>query len=177
MATLHQEDDGRALVCVKGAPERLLEMAAHQRAADGQLEPVNRAYWMDMGDQIAGQGMRVLALAERSLDNLPAQFDSSALGNELVFLGFVGLIDPPRAEAVEAVAACRKAGIAVKMITGDHAGTAAAIGRQIGLLNSEEVLTGADLDMLDDAQLRTRIDRTNIFARTSPEHKLRLVMA
>lgn len=177
MATFHQEEDGRALVCVKGAPERLLEMAAHQRAADGTTEPVNRSYWMNTGDQIASQGMRVLALAERPFARLPAQLDASALDDELVFLGLVGLIDPPRAEAVEAVAACHKAGIAVKMITGDHAGTAAAIGRQIGLHNFEEVLTGADLDMLDDAQLRTRIDHTNIFARTSPEHKLRLVMA
>lgn len=177
MATLHQETDGRALICVKGAPEKIVEMATHQRANDGSLQPVDRKYWTRMGEQVATQGMRVLALAEAHRPTAPSPFAPGVLGNDLVLVGLVGLIDPPRSEAVEAVAACHRAGIAVKMITGDHAGTAAAIGQQIGLMNPETVLTGADLDMLDDAQLRTRIDQTNIFARTSPEHKLRLVMA
>lgn len=177
MATLHRGEEGAALVCVKGAPEQIVEMAAFQRAADGTAEPVDPVFWQRKGDEIAGQGMRVLALAERRLDTAPETFGPLVLGEGLVLLGLVGLIDPPRAEAVEAVADCHKAGIGVKMITGDHAGTAAAIGRQIGLLNPGEVLTGADLDMLDDAELQSRIEGVNIFARTSPEHKLRLVMA
>lgn len=177
MATLHRDETGQGLVGVKGAPERIVAMATLQRAADGGTEPVDPAYWQKMGDEIAARGMRVLALAERPLAATPDEFGPSSLETGVVLLGLVGLIDPPRAEAIEAVAACHGAGIAVKMITGDHAGTAAAIGRQIGLLNPEEVLTGADLDMLDDAQLQARIERTNIFARTSPEHKLRLVMA
>lgn len=177
MATLHSSEAGGALACVKGAPERIVEMAAFQLAADGTGEPADAEYWQRMSDDIAGRGMRVLALAERRFDKTPEVFEPSVLGEGLVLLGLVGLIDPPRVEAIEAVAACHKAGIAVKMITGDHSGTAAAIGRQIGLLNPGEVLTGADLDMLGDAQLQARIDRTNIFARTSPEHKLRLVMA
>jgi calcium-translocating P-type ATPase len=177
MATLHRIEGGRALVCAKGAPERIVEMAAFQRAADGSATRVDAEFWQRMGDGLAGQGMRVLALAERRLDKVTDVFGPPVLGEGLVLLGLVGLIDPPRAEAIEAVAACHRAGIAVKMITGDHAGTAAAIGRQIGLLNPGEVLTGADLDMLGDAQLQARIERTNIFARTSPEHKLRLVMA
>ena len=177
MATLHRDETGRGLVGVKGAPERIVAMATLQRAADGGTEPVDPAYWQKMGDEIAARGMRVLALAEKPLAAPPDEFDPSTLETGVVLLGLVGLIDPPRAEAIEAVAACHGAGIAVKMITGDHAGTAAAIGRQIGLLNPDEVLTGADLDMLDDAQLQARIERTNIFARTSPEHKLRLVMA
>ncbi len=178
MATLHQDEAGRALIGVKGAPERIVAMATLQRAPDGGTEPVDPAYWQAQGDEIAARGMRVLALAEKPLAAPPPEpFDPPTLESGVVLLGLVGLIDPPRAEAIEAVAACHGAGIAVKMITGDHAGTAAAIGRQIGLLNPEEVLTGADLDMLDDAQLQARIERTNIFARTSPEHKLRLVMA
>jgi len=177
MATLHRIEGGGALVCAKGAPERIVEMAAVQRAADGTAEPVDAEFWQRMGNEIAGQGMRVLALAERRLDTVPDAFGPLVLGEGLVLLGLVGLIDPPRAEAIEAVAACHRAGIAVKMITGDHAGTAAAIGRQIGLLNPDAVLTGADLDMLGDSQLQALIERTNIFARTSPEHKLRLVMA
>lgn len=177
MATLHRADGGGALICVKGAPERIVEMATHQRAADGTAEPVDARFWQQVGSDIAGQGMRVLALAERRLDTAPDVFAPAVLGESLVLLGLVGLIDPPRAEAIEAVASCHKAGIAVKMITGDHAGTAAAIGRQIGLLNPDTVLTGADLDMISDAQLQELIERTNIFARTSPEHKLRLVTA
>lgn len=177
MATLHRDETGHCLVGVKGAPERIVAMATLQRAADGGTEPVDPAYWQKMGDEIAARGMRVLALGEKPLEGTPDEFDPSTLETGVALLGLVGLIDPPRAEAIEAVAACHGAGIAVKMITGDHAGTAAAIGRQIGLLNPEEVLTGADLDMLDDAQLQARIERTNIFARTSPEHKLRLVMA
>lgn len=177
MATLHREEGGRALVCVKGAPERLIEMAAFQRAGDGTTQPVDAEFWQRKGDDIANQGMRVLALAERRLDTAPGTFGPSILSEGLILLGLVGLIDPPRPEAVQAVADCHKAGIAVKMITGDHAGTAAAIGRQIGLPNAGEVMTGAVLDTLDDAQLQARIEHTNIFARTSPEHKLRLVMA
>lgn len=177
MATLHRDETGRGLVGVKGAPERIAAMATLQRAADGGTEPVDPVYWQKMGDEIAARGMRVLALAEKPLAAPPDEFDPSTLETGVVLLGLVGLIDPPRAEAIDAVAACHGAGIAVKMITGDHAGTAAAIGQQIGLLNPDEVLTGADLDMLDDAQLQARIELTNIFARTSPEHKLRLVMA
>lgn len=177
MATLHRLEAGAALICVKGAPEQITAMASLQRAADGTSEPVDRAYWQRLGEKIAGQGMRVLALAERHADTLPETFGPADLEDGVTLLGLVGLIDPPRAEAIEAVAACHQAGIAVKMITGDHAGTAAAIGRQIGLANPGEVLTGADLDLLDDANLQTRIERTSIFARTSPEHKLRLVTA
>lgn len=177
MATLHRIEGGGALICAKGAPERIVGMAAFQRAVDGAMEPVDAGFWQRKSDEIARQGMRVLALAERHFDTVPETFGPPVLEEGLVLLGLVGLIDPPRAEAVVAVADCHRAGIAVKMITGDHAGTAAAIGRQIGLLNPGEVLTGADLDMLDDAQLQSRIEGVNIFARTSPEHKLRLVMA
>lgn len=103
--------------------------------------------------------------------------ERSDLDDGLMFLGMVGLMDPPRPEAVDAVAECRAAGIQVKMITGDHAATALAIGRRIGLADTGRVLTGADLDRLDDAALQQSALETDVFARTSPEHKLRLVTA
>jgi magnesium-transporting ATPase (P-type) len=119
--------------------------------------------------------LRVLALAERGWNG--DRIDPAALEGRLQFLGLVGLIDPPRPEAVAAVAECRAAGIRVKMITGDHVGTAAAIASQIGLENPRRVLTGAALDGLDDAQLSLEVADVDVFARTSPEHKLRLVRA
>jgi magnesium-transporting ATPase (P-type) len=124
---------------------------------------------------MARRGLRVLALAERTQEG--QNIDEAVLEGGLTFLGFLGLIDPPRPEAVAAVGECRAAGIRVKMITGDHAGTAAAIARQIGLEHPERVLTGHDLDKLDEAQLALEVVGTNVFARTSPEHKLRLVTA
>ena len=164
MAVLTDGAAGR-LVHVKGAPERVLRMCA---GLDLDL-------WHERAEALARQGLRVLALAERIEQR--DQIDATALEGGLTFLGLVGLIDPPRPEAIAAVAECRDAGIRVKMITGDHAGTAAAIARQIGLENPDRVLTGQDLDKLDEAQLALEVVGINVFARTSPEHKLRLVTA
>ena len=164
MAVLTGDAAGR-LTHVKGAPERVLSMCAN---LDAEM-------WQQRADTLARQGLRVLALAERTED--ADTIDAATLESGLTFLGLVGLIDPPRAEAIEAVADCRAAGIKVKMITGDHAGTAAAIAAQIGLETPEKVLTGADLDQIGDAELAQRVLDTNVFARTSPEHKLRIVMA
>ncbi len=159
------EDRGERLIHVKGAPERVL----------GMCTGIDAARWHDRADALARRGLRVLALAERAWD--ADRIDSASLEGDLAFLGLVGLIDPPRPEAVAAVAECRAAGIRVKMITGDHAGTAAAIAAQIGLENPRRVLTGAALDGLDDAQLSLEVADVDVFARTSPEHKLRLVRA
>jgi calcium-translocating P-type ATPase len=164
MAVLTEGAGGR-LIHVKGAPERVLRMCAG----------LDYAYWHARAEALARQGLRVLALAERSDD--ATCIDPATLEGGLTFLGLVGLIDPPRPEAIAAVEACRMAGIRVKMITGDHAGTAAAIARQIGLENPDHVLTGNDLDKLDDAQLALEVVGSSVFARTSPEHKLRLVTA
>lgn len=173
MAVLTEREEGR-LVHAKGAPERVLAMCVDQNGPGGTV-PLDIGAWHRMADAIAEQGQRVLALAVcRSACERLA--DAPVEGG-LTLLGLVGLIDPPRPEAVAAVAECRAAGIRVKMITGDHAGTAVAIGRQIGLQNTQDVLTGADLDDLDDAQLAREVVDTDVFARTSPEHKLRLVMA
>jgi magnesium-transporting ATPase (P-type) len=150
---------------VKGAPEQVLTMCTG-------IDPL---VWHSRAEEMANRGLRVLALAEKRC--LRRALDPDVVANGLTFLGLVGLIDPPRAEAIAAVAECRAAGIRVKMITGDHAGTASAIAAQIGLENAHRVLTGADLDRLDDAQLASEVADVDIFARTSPEHKLRLVTA
>ena len=164
MAVLSEGPQGR-VTHVKGAPERVLRMCAG----------LDLAHWHDRAEAMARQGLRVLALAERAEG--ADQIDGAGLDGSLTFLGLVGLIDPPRPEAIAAVAECRAAGIRVKMITGDHAGTAAAIAAQIGLANPNRVLTGAELDKLDDAQLALEVASVDVFARTSPEHKLRLVTA
>lgn len=175
MAVIARSPDGRRLVLVKGAPERVLAMCMDQAGAGG-VEPFDPPFWNDEAHRIASHGQRVLALAMmRGAGG--DRLGEVRLDGRLTLIGLVGLIDPPRAEAISAVAECHAAGIAVKMITGDHAGTAAAIGSQIGLKNPGVVLTGADIEQLGDAALSIAVQDTNIFARTSPEHKLRLVMA
>ncbi|GGD11304.1 cation-transporting P-type ATPase [Aquisalinus flavus] len=177
MATLHETPDGQGVIYVKGAPERLVEMCATERLPAGETRPVDRAYWLEMAETLAQDGQRVLALATGPAVAGASSLSPADLTGALTLVGLVGLIDPPRPEAIAAIADCREAGIRVKMITGDHPGTAAAIGRQIGIERPEGVMTGADLDRLDDAELARRIMGVDIFARTSPEHKLRLVMA
>ena len=164
MAVLTDATEGR-VIHVKGAPERVLRMCGD----------VDYGQWHARAEAMARRGLRVLAFAGQP--TLDKSIDSAALEGGLSFVGLLGLIDPPRPEAIAAVAECRAAGIRVKMITGDHAGTAAAIAAEIGLQNSDRVLTGADLDKLDDAQLATEVATVDIFARTSPEDKLRLVTA
>jgi len=177
MATLNHDHENHAFVAVKGAPEQLLSMCEEQRGAAGGTEPLNQAYWHEKAEGIAAQGQRVLAFAVRSVTPEHTVLEFSDVEDALILIGLVGLIDPPRSEAIEAVSECHGAGIRVKMITGDHKGTAAAIGKQIGLQNPDNVLTGLDLDAMKDAELATAVLETDIFARTSPEHKLRLVMA
>ena len=177
MAVLLHDHEARRLIQVKGAPERVIAMCGHQRKGDGDTAPLDAAYWHQQANSIASQGQRVLALALRPVPEEHRGLKAADMEDHLVLIGLVGLIDPPRVEAIEAIAECRGAGIRVKMITGDHAGTAAAIGHQIGLLNPVRVLTGADLDSMGDAELAAAVVETDIFARTSPEHKLRLVTA
>lgn len=177
MAVLHHDHERHACIHAKGAPERILAMCAGQRTAGGGIRDLDADYWHAQVEAIAMQGQRVLALATRSVPQEHSVLNTSDLDGQMVLLGLVGLIDPPRTEAIAAVAECHGAGIRVKMITGDHAGTAAAIGRAIGLRNPDRVLTGADLEKMDDAALAAIVVDTDIFARTSPEHKLRLVTA
>ncbi|MGP9790452.1 cation-translocating P-type ATPase [Roseinatronobacter sp. NSM] len=161
-------------ILLKGAPEQVIAHCDRHLGPDGP-QPLDRSYWNDAAHAIANNGQRVLALAQMAHDGDDLTHETVARG--LVLVGLVGLIDPPRDEAIAAVAECHNAGISVKMITGDHAGTAAAIGRQIGLKQTDAPLTGAEIDQMDDATLEAAIRRTDVFARTSPEHKLRLVQA
>jgi calcium-translocating P-type ATPase len=172
MATRHPER-----ICVKGAPETILARCERQRDDHGESQ-LDHAHWLRLLDGMARGGLRVLAIAEAT----PADGDASELPEGLVagglcLLGLVAFIDPPRREVPAAVAACRDAGIAVKMITGDHAATASAIARELGFGESGATLTGSEIDGLDDAGLAACVDDVDVYARTSPEHKLRLVRA
>ncbi len=176
MATLHHNHAGEAFIFLKGAPERVLELCGRQ-LGEGGAEPLEQELWQQRVQQMADGGYRVLAVAEKAGQSHQTALDFADVDGDLVFLGLLGLIDPARPEAVEAAGRCRDAGIRVKMITGDHAVTAAAIARKVGLLNAQDVLTGRELDAMDDEQLRARVEAVDIYARVSPEHKLRLVSA
>ena len=171
MATSHAEPDGRQRVIVKGAPEAVL-----RRCADGP-DGVDHAALHAEVDRMASAGMRVLALAERHLAPGHHDLRLEDIEKGLRFLGLVGMIDPPRPEAIAAVRACQAAGITVKMITGDHKATAQAIGRQLGLANEVAAISGSSLDGLAPDRLREVAQSTAVFARVAPEHKLRLVQA
>ncbi|WP_197076510.1 HAD-IC family P-type ATPase [Luteimonas sp. FCS-9] len=180
MATLHRDGDG-ALVCVKGAPEQVLALSTGQRGASGDAAssdtvPLDTAFWQAAIDDAGAHGQRVLGFAWQRLAQVPSAFDIDAVRG-LTFAGIVGFIDPPRDEAVRAVADCRSAGIAVKMITGDHAATAAAIAGQLRLADDIQVVTGQALEQVSDADLPDLAERASVFARTTPEHKLRIVRA
>ena len=175
IATLHRSPADEAWVLVKGAPERVLEMFKTQAEGDGKA--TDAPWWHDRIAAAGGNGARVLGFAAMRADPATERLSFAALDQGLRFLGITGLIDPPRPEAIAAIAECRSAGIAVKMITGDHADTAGAIARQLNLADNPQVMTGAELDGLSDDALRQTTETVSVFARTSPEHKLRLVRA
>jgi len=177
IASLDKSSDHENLIAVKGAPEQLLDICNSQSDAEGNVSALEAAFWQEQIALVASKGQRVLAFAHKLVPKTKQSLAAEDLSDELVFLGLVGLIDPPRPEAVAAVAECRSAGIKVKMITGDHAATASAIAALVGLDNSQNVLTGGEIEALDDAMLTQEVKLTNVFARTSPEHKLRLVIA
>jgi len=173
MATLHRQEDGM-VIFLKGAPEKVLDMC--QTLPSG--EALDRERVVKTGERFAEDGLRVLAMAYKRIDNnlLPEQFNHDHLGNDLVFAGLQGMIDPPRQEAIEAIQGCKKAGIRVAMITGDHAVTASAIGRIMGLeKNKEPAITGKELEEMSDEDLFSKVQKTSVYARVSPQHKLRIV--
>ncbi|MGH1451118.1 MAG: cation-translocating P-type ATPase [Pseudomonadaceae bacterium] len=177
MATLNHDHHGHARILLKGAPEQVIALCRTARLRDGGSGPIDAEPWHRQIDQLAAQGLRVLALAAAPAPAGTNELNIDTLGEGMELLGLVGLLDPPRQEAMEAIAQCHQAGIQVKMITGDHGVTALAIAERLGLRNSSEVATGKDLDALDDAGLLALAQRVDVFARTSPEHKLRLVQA
>ncbi len=176
MAVLVHDHAGNGHVFVKGAPEKVIAMCAIERHAGGD-RPIDAEAWRMRIDEIAAEGQRVLAVATRPADGGQATLTFDDVESGLVLLGLIGLMDPPREEAIAAIAECQSAGIRVKMITGDHAATAGAIAAQLGLANSHEVVTGRELDALDDRAFADTAMRVDVFARTTPEHKLRLVEA
>jgi magnesium-transporting ATPase (P-type) len=176
MATLHHSHEDGAFVLIKGAPERIIEMCAFERHADGDRE-IDAQAWRGRADVLAAKGQRVLGFAVKPARRGQQNLAFADVEGDAVLLGFIGFIDPPRAEAVRAVAGCKTAGVRVIMITGDHPATAREIGRQLGLADQPRVLTGKQLDEFDDAGLKEAVLSTQVFARTTPEHKLRLVQA
>ena len=183
MATFHFDHDGAGVPVVrmwlKGAPDVLLARASRHLAAAGEvpLDAAARAAFLAENEALAGQALRVLALAGRTIpahDFDPAG-DLLAWANDLTLLGLVGIIDPPRAEARQAIGVCQAAGVQVKMITGDHPLTAAAIARELGLAG--EAHEGRELDGLDQPALAALVERSAVFARVAPEHKMRIVEA
>ncbi|MBE0514752.1 cation-transporting P-type ATPase [Sulfurimonas sp.] len=177
MATLNHSHDGESMIIVKGAAEIIIKMSEFEYVDAESKKEIQATYWENKAKELASSGERILALAYKKVSNEKSTLGFDDLKEGLVIVGLVGLIDPPRPEAIEAIKECYSAHIDVKMITGDHLLTATAIGKTIGLKNCENVLSGADIEKLSDEELESAVLHTDIFARTTPEHKLRLVKA
>lgn len=187
MATLHHivqdgQIQGRQTIFLKGSVEALLERCHAQLNRDGDPVPLDTQAIANATDSLAGQGMRVLAFGYKELSDRRDRLERQDVEDGVVFLGLQGMIDPPRAEAIAAVATCHRAGIEVKMITGDHALTAIAIAQQLGLFHNHPpeapmAITGQELGQLSETALQNVVTTTSVFARVAPEQKLRLVEA
>jgi len=175
MATLHHDHAGHAFIFMKGAVEQVLAMCHRQRVI-GDDAAIDLPYWHAQMAATGTLGQRVLALAMKAVDHDQHELKFADMESGFTLLGLVGISDPPREEAIAAVRDCRAAGICVKMITGDHAETARAIALQLGIGNGR-TLTGSELDEMDDEALHRAVREVDVFARASPEHKLRLVTA
>ncbi|HXU93913.1 MAG TPA: cation-transporting P-type ATPase [Gallionella sp.] len=175
MATLHHDREGHGFIFLKGAPEQVMEVCAAERT-DGEDRPLHHGWWQQAMQDAARQGFRLLAVAMRPTADTQRNLDFADMGSGFALLGVFAIADPPREEAIRAVAHCKTAGIHVKMITGDHLDTARAIGARFGL-STEHVLSGADIERMSAEELRRAVTEAEIFARASPEHKLALVQA
>ena len=179
MATLNEDASGKRIFLVKGAPEVILAHCSRQQMQDGSSAALDRAHFDSASDTLAGQGERVLGIAwlENPEGLEVGSLSADDLPHDLVLLGLIGLLDPPRQEAIAAVRECHDGGIRVTMITGDHKITAAAIARMLGIGDGKTAMEGVEVESLDAAELRERVKHVDVFARSSPEHKLRLVEA
>ncbi|HAU0948201.1 TPA: cation-transporting P-type ATPase [Legionella pneumophila] len=175
MATLHHQEQS-AFIYLKGAPEVIFNFCSFQ-LHNQEYHAFNLIYWQQKISDLAQQGLRTLAIAYKPASINHEKIEFSDVVSDLILIGIVGIIDPPREEAVQAVKECRAANIRVKMITGDHAITALAIARQLGIGDGQHVLTGKELHELNDECFEQSIESVDVFARTSPEDKLRLVKA
>jgi len=179
MSTVHPRPEGGFRVYVKGGPDVLLERCTgvwlgRRQAMTGR----ERQQAAAANDRMAQAALRVLGVAYRDLDALPSRLTSGSLERDLTFLGLLGMMDPPRKEAVQAVAVCRRAGIRPVMITGDHRSTAVAVARELDIFREgDQAATGADLDFMPQELLQADIEKFSVFARVTPEHKMRIVQA
>lgn len=173
------------VVTEKGAPDVVLDRCTHYQSRDDEVIPLSdeqRKRILEANDKMTSQALRVLGVAYKVVENLDKYQENGTLDHDveekLIFVGLLGMIDPPRPEIIPALNKARTAGIRTVMITGDYSNTAEAIARDINLMQEgHQVLTGKDLDTLDDQQLREEVNRTDVFARVSPEHKVRIVEA
>ncbi|CAG0906197.1 unnamed protein product, partial [Darwinula stevensoni] len=172
MATLHHDHSGKVFILLKGAPEQVLDLCVQ----DAGGHAFDKALWQTRMNEAASHGERLLALARCDVPTGTSTLNNSDITPRFTLLGLVGMIDPPRPEAIAAVAECQSAGLRVMMITGDHVVTASAIAKQLGL-NAEHALTGKVIETLSDAELKLHLQTVNVIARASPQHKLRLVAA
>ncbi|MCL4078170.1 calcium-translocating P-type ATPase, PMCA-type [Coriobacteriia bacterium Es71-Z0120] len=177
MTTVHVVD-GRPVAYVKGGADVVLGLCTHAlvRGKRVALDETMRHRILAINTELAASGFRTLAIAFRELDDATVD-EPSAVERDLTYVGIVGLVDPPRPEAAEAIATCRRAGIEVAMVTGDHALTARAIAQQVGLSDDGEVLTGVEIERMSDDELYEAVARTRLYARVDPAHKLRIVEA
>lgn len=177
---MHDEDGSPLRIMTKGAPDVLLERCTHI-VKDGKVELLSEAYKKEIAaanKAMADKALRVLAAAYRDIEKLPDDIHSDALERDLVFAGLVGMIDPPREEVKDAVRICKEAGIRPIMITGDHRDTAAAIAKELDIIQDESgVLTGSELNQIDEKEFEQKVTQYSVYARVSPEHKVRIVQA
>ncbi|QBQ56073.1 cation-translocating P-type ATPase [Nitrosococcus wardiae] len=177
MTTVHRKSEGEVVAFVKGAPEQILSRCLQMQTAEGDAE-VDAKALLGEAEDLAGQGYRVLAAAFRPLKTVPTEWDSEVIEKELIFLGLVALIDPPRKEVPGAVADCISAGITPVMITGDHPGTARAIAVRLGIDKEDgSVITGQELAQISEEDFAARVRQIRTYARVTPEQKIRIVKA
>ena len=175
MATLIEKDNHN-VIYIKGAPDKLLSMAEREITDQGE-KSFDKKYWNDKISQLALRGLRVIGAAYKIVDKKVKTINHDDIQNGIVLLGLAGIIDPPREEVVDSVRKCKEAGITVKMITGDHVDTARTIADQLGIGDGITALQGKDLEEMTDEEMKKVVMGCDVFARTSPEHKLRLVRA
>jgi Ca2+-transporting ATPase len=180
MTTIHKAPDGEIYAFMKGAPEVLLERCSHviEDEEEKKLTKEKRAKILEINEKLAGNALRVLAMAYKRLPTTMAKYEADAVEKDMVFVGLQGMIDPPREEAIEANKLCQKAGIKTVMITGDHKLTAIAVAKEVGIFKEGDmVLTGAEMDKLSDKEFEEIVEKVTVYARVSPEHKLKIVNA
>ena len=182
MTTIHQLEDGKYLVATKGAPDMLLDRVTKIKK-HGEVSAFtedDRTTLMKLNKEMATQALRVLAMAYKVIDTLPETIDTDSIEHDLIFAGLVGMIDPERKEAAAAIKVAQSAGIRTIMITGDHRDTAQAIAKRLGILRPDQedgVLTGGELNDISDEELERTVETYSVYARVSPEHKVRIVKA